>query len=189
MTTICPCGVLPTNTELESFNLNKPYSKCCQPLHQGVEQAYNAERLMRSRYCAFVKVLPDYIIATTLPAQRPLLDKEMIKTWAEDTKWAGLEIVKHVPKLSKHHAQVGFKAYYYTMQGGSLMLKAHQELSTFVKTKESMYENDISRSQEIGMNTERWFFLDPTVDCHMSQKQPCICGSGQKFKRCCGKYI
>nr|WP_261869197.1 SEC-C metal-binding domain-containing protein [Psychrobacter sp. JCM 18901] len=23
----------------------------------------------------------------------------------------------------------------------------------------------------------------------VTQKQPCICGSGEKFKRCCGSYI
>ncbi|WP_339341085.1 SEC-C metal-binding domain-containing protein [uncultured Psychrobacter sp.] len=23
----------------------------------------------------------------------------------------------------------------------------------------------------------------------VTQKQPCICGSGEKFKRCCGMYI
>ncbi|MGO3082441.1 MAG: SEC-C metal-binding domain-containing protein, partial [Psychrobacter celer] len=29
--------------------------------------------------------------------------------------------------------------------------------------------------------------LDPTVPMSVTQKQPCICGSGEKFKRCCGK--
>ncbi|WP_180364154.1 SEC-C metal-binding domain-containing protein, partial [Neisseria gonorrhoeae] len=35
---------------------------------------------------------------------------------------------------------------------------------------------------------EQWYFIDPTVPLP-TMKQPCICGSGKKFKACCGKYL
>ncbi len=128
---------------------------------------------MRTRYSAFVLIKPDYIVKTTLPAQQNLLNIQAIETWARETDWAGLEIVKHTPKLGKRHAQVEFKAYFKTSDG----LQAHLELSTFVKVKDKT------------SNDKRWYFLDPTVAMNVTQKQPCICGSGEKFKRCCGTYL
>lgn len=45
----------------------KPYSECCQPLHDGA-LAESALQLMRSRYSAYALNKPDYIIRTTHPS-------------------------------------------------------------------------------------------------------------------------
>ena len=171
----CPCQINPLS---ETSSLLS-YQDCCQPYHESLA-APNAERLMRSRYSAFVLVLPEYIVKTTVPAQQTLLDIKAIESWAKETDWAGLEIVTHTPKLGKRHAQVEFKAYFNTKENaGDLAgkMQAHHELSTFVKV------------QDKTNNDARWYFLDPTVAMTVTQKQPCICGSGEKFKRCCGMYI
>ncbi|MAE39367.1 MAG: preprotein translocase subunit SecA [Psychrobacter sp.] len=168
--TLCPCQVSPTPNSLSQAIA---YSDCCQPYHKGLKKAETAERLMRTRYSAFVKVLPEYIVTTTLPAQQSLLDVAAIEDWAKQTPWAGLEIIQHTPKLGKRHAQVEFKAFYTTADAQQA---AHHERSTFVKVKDEAVN-------------ETWFFLDPTVAMSVTQKQPCICGSGEKFKRCCGMYI
>lgn len=173
----CPCQINPT---AETANAVLSYQECCQPYHESLA-APDAERLMRSRYSAFVLVKPDYIVKTTVPAQQGLLDFDAIESWAKETDWAGLEIVEHTPKLGKRHVQVEFKAYFRsseeTMDGLAEKIQAHHELSTFVKVKDKTN------------NDARWYFLDPTVAMTVSQKQPCICGSGEKFKRCCGAYI
>ena len=180
----CPCQINPAS---DAVGILLTYSNCCQPYHDGIcsketnqeidktddIKADTAERLMRTRYSAFVLVKPDYIVATTAPAHQTLLDVEAIKSWAKETDWAGLEIVQHTPKLGKRHAQVEFKAYYNAHD----KLQAHHELSAFVKIKNKA-DNDAS-----------WYFLDPTVSMSVTQKQPCICGSGEKFKRCCGLYL
>lgn len=54
----CPCG------------RGEPYGSCCGPLHGG-EPAPTAERLMRSRYSAFVLGLADYLLDTWHPQTRP----------------------------------------------------------------------------------------------------------------------
>ena len=192
---VCPCQIHPSSNAISSPLL---YKDCCQPYHEAVyhEAVYHdalcngevgkaegikaetAERLMRTRYSAFVLIRPDYIIKTTLPAQQNLLDIKAIESWAKETNWAGLEIVAHTPKLGKRHAQVEFKAYFNIKDNTASLeekMQAHHELSTFVKVKDKV-NNDV-----------RWYFLDPTVAMSVSQKQPCICGSGEKFKRCCGK--
>ena len=177
---ICPCQINPLS---EAIGAPLLYQDCCQPYHDGLlnneadktdgVKPDSAERLMRSRYSAFVLVKPEYIVKTSLPAQQNLLDIKAIETWAKETNWAGLEIVKHTPKLGKRHAQVEFKAYFKTPEG----LQAHHELSAFVKVTDK------------NSNNARWYFLDPTVSMSVTQKQPCICGSGEKCKRCCGTYI
>ena len=174
---ICPCQINPASN---AIGVPLLYQDCCQPYHDGLLnneadgiKAETAKRLMRTRYSAFVLVKPNYIVKTTIPAQQNLLDIKAIENWAKETDWAGLEIVTHTPKLGKRHAQVEFKAYFKTPEG----LQAHHELSAFVKV--------IDKAN----NDARWYFLDPTVSMSVTQKQPCICGSGEKFKRCCGRFI
>ena len=174
---ICPCQI---NSSSDTVSAPLLYQDCCQPYHDGLLnkeadgiKAETAKRLMRTRYSAFVLVKPNYIVKTTIPAQQNLLDIKAIENWAKETDWAGLEIVTHTPKLGKRHAQVEFKAYFKTNEN----LQAHHELSAFVKVTDK------------NSNNARWYFLDPTVSMSVSQKQPCICGSGEKFKRCCGAYI
>lgn len=47
------------------------YDECCGPAHSGTVQSPTAERLMRSRYCAFVLGLADYLLQTWHPSTRP----------------------------------------------------------------------------------------------------------------------
>ena len=185
---ICPCQINPSSDDIHAPLL---YQDCCQPYHDGLlnneadkdhgVKPESAERLMRSRYSAFVLIKPEYIVKTTLPAQQKLLDIQAIESWAKETVWAGLEIIKHTPKLGKRHAQVEFKAYFNISDNTADSLEekrqAHHELSAFVKVTDK------------ANNDARWYFLDPTVEMTVTQKQPCICGSGEKFKRCCGIYL
>ena len=183
MSTPCPCRLSAHLFASSATVLN--YHQCCAPLHTQAQFAATAEQLMRSRYSAFVLQNIDYIVATTLPSQQPLLDILAISSWAKQTDWAGLEIINHTPKIGKRHAQVEFKAFFKVDQD----LQYHHELSTFVKAKVQT-DNNTAKDKTI----EKWFFVDPTVDmaAHgktISQKQPCICGSGEKFKRCCGQFL
>ena len=182
---ICPCQINPSSDTVSAPLL---YQDCCQPYHDGLLNneadkkidSVNpdfAERLMRTRYSAFVLAIPEYIVKTTLPAQQKLLDIQAIENWAKETDWAGLKIVAHTPKLGKRHAQVEFKAYFNISDNKDDGIQAHHELSAFVKV--------IDKAN----NDARWYFLDPTVFMSVTQKQRCICGSGEKFKRCCGAFL
>lgn len=55
---VCPCG---TGT---------PYAACCGAYHRGAK-ALTAEALMRSRYSAFVRGLPEYLHTTWSAQTRP----------------------------------------------------------------------------------------------------------------------
>lgn len=145
--------------------LGNPYAVCCQPYHDGTPTP-TAEHLMRSRFGSFYLKNVDYIIATTAPSQQDRLDKPALQAWADGMNWTRLDVISH-NKIGKRHAQVHFKAYFDNGDGEQV----HDELSAFVK---------------IG---ERWYFLDSTVPVTLTNTQPCLCGSGEKFKACCGKFL
>lgn len=55
---------------------------CCGPLHRGEEQAVTAEALMRSRFSAFARALPDYLLRTWHGSTRPAtLELDAGTTW------------------------------------------------------------------------------------------------------------
>ncbi|KUN47325.1 hypothetical protein AQJ27_10315 [Streptomyces olivochromogenes] len=97
----CPCG------------LPEPYARCCGRFHRGEALAPTAERLMRSRYCAFVQEDEGYLLRTWHPRTRPArvdFDPGM--------RWTGLEILDTGQGSAFHSAgTVTFRASY---RGGSL---------------------------------------------------------------------
>ncbi|MCU0756288.1 MAG: hypothetical protein MUE46_14370 [Xanthomonadales bacterium] len=89
----CPC------------DSRKPYAACCGPLHHGLP-APNAERLMRSRYSAYVLCLLPYLRATWHPSTRPAdlrLDPPNRRVWL------GLKVQQHT-QIDADHAIVAFSA-------------------------------------------------------------------------------
>ena len=81
--TPCPCGRKTVKGQPLAFD------DCCGPYHAG-QAAPDAERLMRSRYSAFVRGDVAYLLATWHASQRPA-------TLALETaaQWLGLEIKQH----------------------------------------------------------------------------------------------
>jgi SEC-C motif-containing protein len=128
---------------------------------------------MRSRYSAYVKVETDYIFDTTHPDHREGYDHDGTREWAESAEWLGLEIVTtRGGGADDAKGQVEFIARY--REGGAE--KSHHELAEFKK--------------EGG----RWLFTDgslvgqkPIISTKVGRNDPCTCGSGAKYKKCCGK--
>ncbi len=132
---------------------------------------------MRSRYSAYALGLIDYLVATTLPAQQARLDRDGISAWSRQSTWLGLDVLRHTPLADGHHAQVAFTAHWSDSAGRH----SHQELSAFVQVP------DVQGANTHGAG--RWYFLDPTVKLGTPRNDPCPCGLGQKFKKCCGQWI
>lgn len=143
------------------------YAACCQSLHLKQQVAQTAEQLMRSRYSAFALQQIDYILQTTALGQQSTLDRAAIADWSQSNQWLKLDVVQHQPKLDKTHALVEFKAHYHD----GTQAHIHHEISHFV------------------LHQQQWYFLDPTLEMQTTMKQPCICGSGKKFKQCCAQFI
>lgn len=119
---------------------------------------------MRSRYSAYVLGDVDYLRDTTLPAQQAALDLEAIRAWSTQSTWLGLEVESaELIGGQPEHAFVSFTARWHDVHGEH----THHERSAFVQ------------------HAGRWYFIDPTVPLKTGRNDPCPCGSGLKFKKCC----
>ncbi len=117
---------------------------------------------MRSRYSAYVLKNADYLAATWHPSTRPAsLDLN-----GDATPWQRLRIVAtEQGRRGDEAGMVEFIAFY---EGGEL-----HERSRFVREE------------------GQWFYVDgeispPVGQVKTGRNDPCPCGSGKKFKKCCG---
>ena len=152
---------------------SKSFESCCEPILQG-QQAQTAEELMRARYTAYTQINMDFIEKTHDPNTKKDIDMDANKEWAENTEWAGLQILSTEAGLADDDwGKVEFKAQF--LENGEM--QTHHEISEFNKRDGKWYFT-IGRSSDSGtiINTE------PKV----GRNDPCVCGSGKKFKKCCG---
>jgi len=142
----------------------KSYAECCAVMIGGSLPASGAEQLMRSRYSAYVLGAGEYLVATTVPEKQVPEDAEMIRRHAENTAWLGLDVADAFE--NENSATVTFKAYY--REGGGA-IRVHHEKSIF---------------RRIG---GRWYYDEGTLyETSVGRNEPCPCGSGKKYKKCCG---
>jgi len=126
---------------------------------------------MRSRYTAYCIGNSEYLAETTYKDTRHLFSQAEIKKWSKENQWKKLEIMSSSNgNLQDTTGVVEFKAYYTDMRG---ILHAHHERSNFKKDE------------------NRWFYVDgiqnpPTLSDAIARNATCPCGSGKKFKKCCG---
>lgn len=160
---ICPCG-----SELS-------YEECCRPLIVGARPAATAEALMRARYSAFVKTEIDYILNTICRKSREEQDAEAVRAWAEKSEWQGLEILQtEKGGAEDQEGVVEFVANF--VEGG--VAKKHHEIATFIREEGNwVFENGYAPK------VEQYVRATPKV----GRNEPCSCGSGKKYKKCCGK--
>lgn len=152
---ICPC------------QSGQSYADCCQNYISGDAVPQTPEQLMRSRYTAYVLADIAYVERTTQPEMRPQYDFANLQTWAEESEWVGLKI--HDTEISGDEGRVRFTARY--RQKNNVI--NHSEDSKFVREE------------------GQWFFVHgkdytpPAVKAAAGRNDPCPCGSGKKFKKCC----
>ncbi len=172
----CTCG--------SSLN----FSSCCEPIITGEKKAATAEQLMRARYSSYVAGNIDFLEKSLAPESRTDFDKASTKKWAQQTEWKSLQIMS-VDKGGENDSKgtVEFMATY-KVDGEGL---EHHEVSTFRKDKDG-----------------NWYFIDGESHTHkegeghhhhhekpvtvvreqpkIGRNDPCTCGSGKKYKKCCG---
>jgi SEC-C motif-containing protein len=158
----CPCGS------------GQSYADCCEPLISGRQAASTAEALMRARYTAFTLAESGYILETIHPDKRDAHDEAAVLKWARGSEWLGLDVLDTQEGGPDHQeGKVEFIARY--KQKGSRV--NHHELAAFKKME------------------DKWYFYDGSVPDQkqvirsgpkIGRNEPCPCGSGKKYKKCCG---
>lgn len=157
---ICPCGS------------QNPYDDCCRPLIDGAGKAETAEQLMRSRYTAYTKGIIPYLYESTHPGQRQGYDHDGTREWAVNSEWHGLEIVStRGGGPDEAMGEVEFKARY----SGDGVEYVHHEVGRFRKMDGEWYFTEGKMVGQMPLHVEK-----------VGRNEPCRCGSGKKFKKCCG---
>jgi len=157
----CPCGS------------DKTYSECCEPIINGAQPAQTAEQLMRARYSAHVVAQMDFIFESLHPDHRSGYDHQGTREWAESSEWLGLEVLGTVEGgPDDDTGQVEFIAHYRDKG----VIQDHHECAQF-KRKDGIWkftDGDRVRPKPLLVNK-------------IGRNDPCTCGSGVKYKKCCGK--
>jgi SEC-C motif-containing protein len=165
---LCPCRTL------DQQKLD--YDACCAPFVTGKKKAPTAVALMRARYAAYVVKNIDYIDQTQITLANESFDKEEALKWADSSEWQGLEIKKtQKGEASDNTGIVEFIAHYKDKTSGTEL--RHHETSLFQKDggEWKFKEGQIHGAQPVKR-------LEPKL----GRNDICSCGSGKKYKKCCG---
>ena len=154
----CPCGL---GASLEG---------CCGPIIEGKKVALTAEALMRSRYTSFVLGNLAHIERTYAREQRRHRKRS---SFGPDIEWIKLEILDKVGGGEGATTGIVEFAAHYRLNGRNGI---HRERSNFRRDR--------------GF----WVYVDgegpenaQVTNIKIGRNASCPCGSGKKFKKCCGR--
>ena len=156
---MCVCG------------LPEPTEACCGAIIAGKRRAETAEQLMRSRYAAFALHEIDWILST----HEGKVDRATTEAWSKNSEWIGLEVLS-------------------TRAGGPDDEEGEVEfVARFKVADNEQRHHERARFKKRG---SRWIYVDgkemkgaPQVrqSPAVGRNDPCPCGSGKKYKKCCGR--
>lgn len=119
---------------------------------------------MRSRYTAYVMHNVDYLIATWHPECQAETWRDAITRSFANTEWLGLNLIEESVVDGSREGFVEFIARF-SENGGHC--QAIHERSRFLQLE------------------QRWYYIDG-IQPKLGRNAGCPCGSGQKYKKCCG---
>ena len=160
---LCPCGS------------GKSYGECCEPIIKGSKKAPTAESLMRARYTAYEKHEIDFIINTCEQGDKIAeIDRKATEDWSKNSTWHGLKVLRaEKGGESDEEGIVEFEATYSQHHTRDV----HHETAYFKKVDGNwMYSYGAMTPTTVVRETPK-----------VGRNEPCPCGSGKKYKNCCGK--
>jgi SEC-C motif-containing protein len=129
-----------------------------------------ARGLLEARYQAFVDGNIDFILESHHPETKEQVDRLSIEAWSKNSQWKGLTIE-------------------------SEKIEGDKTFITFAVKYEKDFETTTHRENaEFRREDGKWFYFDsqfPKGEAikrdseKVGRNDPCPCGSGQKFKKCC----
>lgn len=126
---------------------------------------------MRSRYTAYARGDVAHLARTLAPEHRAGFDAADVSTGMSGTEWLGLEILGTVDGGEEDNTGIVEFAARFRAQGRLNELR-----------ERSRFRREADRN---------WVYVDGETALRPAKKpgrnDPCPCGSGRKFKQCCGR--
>jgi SEC-C motif-containing protein len=128
---------------------------------------------MRARYSAYATLETGFLLDSLHPDRREEHDAEAVAEWAEQSEWLGLEILGTEGGGEDDDTGLVEFVCLYEYEGEE---KKHHEKARFERVDGQWYfaEGEMLRSRPFVRE-------EPKV----GRNDPCPCGSGKKFKKCC----
>lgn len=158
--THCPCG----------SGLDE--QKCCAPILAG-QPAPTAEALMRSRYTAYVQKNIDHVERSSSPKALKEFDRKDVENFMQKSVWKGLEILN--TKDGGKDDQTGVVEFIFRCTFDGKDYEQH-EVAHFCRQNGAWVYDD----SDVNPNAQ------PARVEQIGRNDPCTCGSGKKYKKCCG---
>jgi SEC-C motif domain protein len=171
----CPCGS------------DSDFEMCCGPFLAGQALPDTAEKLMRSRYTAYTRANIEYLKMTMTPEGRKDFDAATTEQWAKGSKWKGLKILDTEKGMPEDITGVVEFIATYEQAGEGV---DHHEVSQFRKSKDGQWlfvDGEGHQHKEGEGHQHGAPKTAPVVreGSKIGRNDPCPCGSGKKFKKCC----
>ena len=161
--TACPCGS------------SEPFERCCAPYLEGRIPPSTAEALMRSRYTAYTRMNMAYLRNTDDSVSRGAFADPRAIWDAATLDWLGLTVVR-------------------VIDGGKTDMTG--EVAYIARYRDKGVEKQLAEHAVFRKKNGAWFYAGPKTATStpsdtgaekIGRNAPCPCGSGEKYKRCCGK--
>jgi len=158
--TLCPC------------TSGRDFADCCGLILDGAP-APTAEALMRARFCAFTSGNMDFLDRTLAKESQDDYDRDELLDTIKNAKAQGLEV---------RHTEGGGEGDTEGMVEFIAKLKVHGQ--PMVHHEKAVFRRE----------NGAWIYVDGEVNpkepprqvTKVGRNDPCPCGSGKKFKKCCG---
>jgi SEC-C motif-containing protein len=153
----CPCGS------------GAPLADCCGPILADTP-ATTPEALLRSRYSAFVLGKLDHVERTHAPEIRDAFNRAEAERTVAEVEWLGLDV--------RHAREDGDRS---SVEFAIRFKRDGQDLGQYEVADFRRIDGD-------------WYYAGgktsashpPRHVVKTGRNDPCHCGSGKKFKKCCG---
>ena len=142
------------------------FDECCQPYIDETKPAPTPTALMLSRYTAYTLKNASYLIATWHPDCHAEHWRESLQDGFATTQWLGLQVLNQHEGRDQDEGFVEFAARF--TETGQEQIHLIHERSRFLRLK------------------DRWYYIDG-IKPQTGRNDACPCGSGKKYKKCCGK--
>ena len=163
------------NTEACPCKSGKAYGECCGPVICGSAKADTAEALMRARYTSYVTGDIGFLKSSATKSVQDEFDEEASRAWSAASTWHGLEVIKtEGGGPGDDEGVVEFRALYTANDE----FCNHHEVAKFAREggEWKFVDGDLVGETPIVREAPK-----------VGRNDLCPCGSGKKYKKCCGK--
>lgn len=163
---LCPCGS------------GLALKECCGQYLEGTQQPPHAEALLRARFSAFCLEQYAYILETTHPDFRDDMTEDTVRENSKGVRPLRLDVRESGTAPARDGSGEAFETVtFIAMYDVKDRPYQFAETAYFRREGDTLYYVEGMRHRPLGYRRAM---------SKVGRNEPCPCGSGKKYKKCCG---